>query len=118
MAMVNAVNWYQDQGNVTPDHLKDDTPFEVKSHPMYKKMVERFMAGKFKDKDLETWKKKTAKDTINFEDVNEDKEREGMYPNELDAERTNYKYGDKLTPQWHGWGWGGGIPSHWGQYWN
>jgi len=96
--MVN--NWFEDFGNTKPEKLKDDTPFHIKSHPLYKKMVERFMAGKFKDKDLETWKKNTAKNTIEFDDIGEEKEREGMYPNELDAEMTNYKYGDKLTPVW------------------
>jgi len=100
MAMVNAVNWWDDTANTKPEKLKDDTPFEVKAHPVYKKMAERFMAGKFSDKALDTWHKKTASKTINHDEIGEEKEREGMYPNELDAEMTNYTYGERLTPVW------------------
>lgn len=96
MASVNNLNWYEDDGTHTPDHLKDDTPFHIKSHPVYKKLAARFMAGNFRDKDLETWKKQTAKNTIQTDEIDEEKEREGMYPNELDAEMQNYKYGDRL----------------------
>ena len=47
------VNWYESNGKTPMDKLKDDTPFAIKSHPMYKKLAKRFMAGKFKDEALE-----------------------------------------------------------------
>ena len=38
-----------------------------------------------------------------------------MYPNELDDEMKNYKYGDKLYPQWnYGYGYGGYGNNNWG----
>jgi len=87
MSMVNDVtNWYDNPGNIGMDKLKDDTPAHIKSHPMYKKMSERFMSGKFKDKALETWHKKISANTIKHDEIGEEKEREGMYPNELDDE--------------------------------
>jgi len=47
-----------------------------------------------------------ARDAAN--EITEQKEREGMYPNELDSEMKGYKYGDRLTPMWYG-GWGNGT---------
>lgn len=35
--------------------------------------------------------------------VNEEKEWEGYYPNELDQEIKGYNYGDRLYPQWQNW---------------
>ncbi len=97
------VNWYDiGQARKEEHKLKDDTPMNIKSHPVYKQMIGRFINGHFKDKDLETMKKQNAKDTINHEEIGEEKEREGMYPNELDQEIQGYKYGDKLHPGWSG----------------
>lgn len=45
-------------------------------------------------------KQQTARNTINHEEIGEEKEREGMYPNELDDEMSNYNYGDRLVPRW------------------
>lgn len=109
--MVNSMNWWDDTGEKTPEKLKDETSFEVKSHPVYKKMIGRFLAGDFKDKDLETWRKKTAMKTINSEEIGEEKEREGYFPNNLDHEMRDYTYGDRLTPVFHPWGWHGGPTS-------
>jgi hypothetical protein len=98
-------NWWDDdfvkKKNVKP---KDDTPFEIKSHPEYKKLAGRFLGGLFKDKNLETHRKGTAHDTINDDEIDDSKEREGMYPNELDEEMKGYTYGDKLYPAWWGYG--------------
>lgn len=52
-------NWWENEGKLKPEELKDDTPFEIKSNPVYKKMVERFLTGKFKDKKFEDWMKRT-----------------------------------------------------------
>lgn len=93
-------NWYEVGDPHRVHDLKDDTPWNIKTHPEYKKRVQRFLYGSFKDKDLETMKKGTAKDTINHEEIGEEKEREGMYPNELDNEMHGYHYGDRLTPTW------------------
>lgn len=83
--MVNeAVNWYDSNGKVPLDKLKDDTPEHIKSHPIYKKLAKRFMAGKFKDEALEKYRNRFIKQKINFEEIDETKEREGYYPNELD----------------------------------
>lgn len=75
---------------------------KIKTNPVYKKMVKRFLAGRFKDRNLEIMKQQTAKNTINHEEIGEEKEREGMYPNNLDDEIAsyNYKYGDRLIPRW------------------
>jgi len=64
--------------------VKDDTPFEVKSHPEYKKLTERFLGGLFKDKNLEKHNKGNKAADIDHDEINEEKEREGYYPNELD----------------------------------
>jgi len=91
-------NWYEVGDPYRFHNLKDDTPMHIKTHPEYKKLVSRFMYGSFKDKDLETMKKGTAKDTINHDEIGEEKEREGMYPNELDHEMKDFVYGDKIHP--------------------
>lgn len=81
----NKVNWWD-----APNHekgtfsLKDDTPLDIKAHPEYKKRIGRYLHEHFADKDLQTLKAGSAKATINFEDIDEEKEREGYYPNELD----------------------------------
>lgn len=116
------INWYDDLGETKPEKLKDDTPEWIKAHPVYKRMSERFMAGKFKDKDLDTFNKKTAKATINYEDIGEEKEREGLYPNDLDAEMTHYTYGERLPNNHYGYGGFGGYGGYGGynytDYWN
>jgi len=95
------LNWWEVEDKKKVVKLKDDTPFHIKAHPDYKKMVGRFLSGNFKDKNLEVMNEETAKNTINHDEIGEEKEREGMYPNELDDEMQGYKYGDKLIPQWH-----------------
>ena len=68
-------------------------------------MVGRFLGGKFKDKALQTMNKDSgdvARDQAN--EIGEEKEREGMYPNKLDEEMQHYTYGERLHPQWRGWG--------------
>lgn len=82
-------------------------------------MAGRFLSGLTKDKNLEQHRKGSAHATIANDEIGEEKEREGMYPNELDDEMQNYKYGDKLYPQWNYYGgyggyggnntWGGGA---------
>ena len=95
MKMVgDAVNWYDNDGKAPMNKLKDDTPFYIKSNPVYKKLAKRFMSGKFKDNALEAFRKDYAKDAIDFEEITEEKEREGYYPNELDSEMEGFKYGD------------------------
>jgi len=58
-------------------------------------MAERFLSGRFKDKNLE---EERDKENHRNDEIGEEKEREGMYPNDLDDEMKNYKYGDKLYP--------------------
>jgi hypothetical protein len=55
----------------------------------------------FKDESLQRAKKVTAIDTVDQDDIKGTKEREGMYPNELDEEMKGYKYGDRLPVAWH-----------------
>lgn len=86
-------------------------------------MVERFLSGKFKDKAFEAVRKKkqTALGIANAADVDEEKEHEGYYPNELDQEMTNYTWGEKLMPAWHSWGWSGnnsGYANDYLRYWS
>jgi len=83
-----------------PIKLKDETPFEVKAHPDYKKLTGRFLGDLFKDKALERWNEGVKSANIDTEMVTEEKEWEGYYPNELDQETKGYHYGDKLYPQW------------------
>lgn len=40
----------------TPVKLTDDTPMEIKSHPEYKKLTNRFLSDIYKDEALEKWK--------------------------------------------------------------
>ena len=68
----------------------------MKSHPKYKELTDRFLGDLFKDKALEKYNSGIATDNIDTDFVNEDKEHEGYYPNELDQEMRNYKYGDKI----------------------
>ena len=107
------MNWWEVADKHETANLKDDTPAEIKSHPAYKKIVQRFLKGNFKDKNLETMKQTFAKNTIDQDEIDEEKEREGMYPNELDDEMHGYVYGDKIIPHWNGWsnGW-------YNDYWN
>ena len=91
------MNWWDSFGkeNVKP---KDDTPDEIKEHPEYKKLVDRFLPEFFKDANLE--KHKAGKPQIDHDVIKETKEREGYYPNELDQEMQGYTYGDRLIPAW------------------
>jgi hypothetical protein len=57
-------------------------------------MVDRFLPEFVKDANLELHNK--GKPNIDHDEIKETKEREGMYPNELDQEMQGYKYGDKL----------------------
>ena len=98
-------NWY-DEGAIEkdPKELKDDTPYEIKANPLYKKMVLPFLTDKDKDEALETLKKVNAKATLYYDSQYEnEKEHEGYYPNKLDDEMRHYTYGDKLTPNYWGW---------------
>lgn len=99
-AIANVFNWWDVYDQRKKVELKDDTPFEVKSHPDYKKMVGRYLSGHFQDDALETMKKRNAKATINHDEIGEEKEREGMYPNDLDQEMQGYTWGERLTPAW------------------
>jgi hypothetical protein len=81
-----------------PVKLVDDTPFAVKSHPEYKKLTGRFLGDMFKDRALENWNAGMKAENIDADVVNEDKEWEGYYPNQLDSEMKGYNYGDKLYP--------------------
>ena len=45
----------------------DDTPFDIKSHPKYKELTERFLGGLFKDKNLEMHNKGTASEAIDHD---------------------------------------------------
>ena len=64
-------NWWEEDRFLEkkPVKPKDDTPFEIKSHPVYKKMAERFLSGHFKDHGLEQHKKGSAHATINDDDI-------------------------------------------------
>lgn len=86
-----------------PPKLVDNTPFEIKSHPEYKKLTDRFLGDLFKDKALEKWNAGVKAANIDTDMVNEDKEWEGYYPNELDQEMKGFKYGERLYPQWYNW---------------
>jgi len=57
---------------------------EIKSHPDYKKLTERFLGDLFKDRSLETHNSGMAANLVDHNEITEEKEREGMYPNELD----------------------------------
>jgi len=59
-------------------------------------MVDRFLGGLFKDAALQQATKKSAIDTVEQDEIKSTKEREGMYPNELDQEMKGYTYGDRL----------------------
>lgn len=60
-------------------------------------------------------RKESAKATIDHEEIDEEKEREGMYPNELDDEMQGFVYGDKLDPSWHGWS-GNWYDNYWNHH--
>lgn len=48
------VNWYSDEAIDQPAHLlKDDTDYHIKTNPVYKKMVEKFITDRDHDKELE-----------------------------------------------------------------
>lgn len=113
------VNWWDWSGSRwasgipnQPVKLKDDTPDEIKSHPDYKKLVGRFLGGLFSDKALDAWHSGIHADNIDNDSVNDDKEWEGYYPNELDQETKGYYYGDRIEPpSWFG-GWGGAFGNY------
>jgi hypothetical protein len=47
------LNWWDDDGSDPNAHKHEDTePDEVKDHPEYKKLVNRFLGGLFKDENL------------------------------------------------------------------
>lgn len=50
---------------------------------------------------------------MDHDEITEEKEREGYYPNKLDEEMKDYTYGDRVDPRWsytYGWGnWTHGI---------
>lgn len=84
-------------------------------------MIGRYLSGKFKDKKFEEYLKRTHQKDIEHDDIDEEKEREGMYPNELDEEMSNYTWGEKIYPGWshsyYGWGAGNYSSPGWGNYW-
>ena len=102
-------NWYDIASKKEDAVLKDDTPMKIKSNPVYKQMIGRFLTGSFKDKDMETMKQTTAKNTIRHEEIGEEKEREGMYPNKLDTEMQDYTYGERIHPGYQGYNWGNAV---------
>ena len=55
---------------------------------------------------------------MDHDEITEEKEREGYYPNKLDEEMKDYTYGDRVDPRWsytYGWGnWTHGV--HGGAY--
>lgn len=71
---------------------------EIKSHPVYKQMAGRFLGGLTKDRALEEHGMGSSSDVAKSRnnEIGEEKEREGMYPNELDQEMKGYKYGDRI----------------------
>jgi hypothetical protein len=89
-------NWWEEVTTKAPK--KDDTPEWIRDHPDYKKLVDRFLPEFFADANLNTHL--ARKPIIDHDDIKETKEREGVYPNELDQEMQGYTYGDKLRPQW------------------
>jgi hypothetical protein len=82
------MNWWDmgdDMWNMkVPAKPVDTTPWEVKSHPEYKKLTDRFLGDLFKDKALEKWNSGVKTENIDADIVNEDKEWEGYMPNDLD----------------------------------
>jgi hypothetical protein len=83
----------------------------------------RFLGGLFKDKNLEMHNAGAAKEAIDHDEITQEKEREGYYPNELDDEMKGYTYGDRLSPSWYGYGYGygggknsGGVGNNNGYY--
>lgn len=90
-------NWWETPVN-SKAPTKDDTPEEIREHPDYKKLVDRFLPEFFADNNLN--KHLAGKPQIDHDEIKETKEREGMYPNELDQEMQGYTYGDKLVPRW------------------
>ena len=90
------VNWWDDNGGDPDAKQEDSEPDEIKDHPEYKKLVNRFLGGLFKDAGLERASKVHAIDTVEADEIKSTKEREGFYPNELDQEMKGYTYGDRL----------------------
>jgi hypothetical protein len=95
------MNWWDDDGSDPNAKKHEDTePDEIKDHPEYKKLVNRFLGGLFKDENLMKATKKRAIDTVENDEIKSTKEREGFYPNELDQEMKGYTYGDRLPIAW------------------
>lgn len=107
----NFMNWWDDDGTHGGEKHEDTEPDEIKDHPEYKKLVNRFLGGLFKDENLERAKKKSAIDTVENDEIKSTKEREGFYPNELDQEMKGYKYGDRLAVAWNAYG-NGAVGAH------
>lgn len=63
-------------------------------------MTGHFINDAFKDDNLQRALKGNAIDTVDNDEIKSTKEREGMYPNELDQEMKGYKYGDRLSVSW------------------
>jgi len=93
-----AYNWWEKPWWAKTEPAKDDTPDEIKNHPAYEKMVDRFLPKFVKDENLENHLKKGE---IDHDKILEEKEREGYYPNDLDQEMQHYTYGERLNPQWY-----------------
>ena len=61
------------------------------------------MPAFFKDKALDAAENKgNNNSTVN--EIDDTKEREGVYPNKLDEEMQGYEYGDKVRPYGYGYG--------------
>lgn len=92
------LNWWDADGSHSSNiKLKDDEPDEIKNHADYRRMTGKFLSDSFKDDSLQQALKGSAIDTVDNDDIKSTKEREGMYPNELDQEMKGYKYGDRLS---------------------
>jgi hypothetical protein len=59
------LNWWDEDGSHGSEtHHEDNEPDEIKDHPEYKKLVNRFLGGLFKDESLQRASKKSAIDTV------------------------------------------------------
>jgi len=74
-------NWWDDETKKKDKKVTDTTPDHIKNNPVYQDMIDRFMPQFFKDKALTAEENKGKYNHSNVNEIDDTKEREGVYPN-------------------------------------